>query len=246
MCELFGLNGTIELNLTPCLKEFFSHSTEHPDGWGIFNIDKDEIIKEPLPAYESSLVKTLISSPYKTLNMFAHIRQATKGSMIYENAHPFRKTDASGRVWTFMHNGTVFDFPRLDVYKESQLGATDSERILWYLTETVNDVPDEELPKVLADTIRDMTPNNKLNLMFYDGSNTYVHTNMKSTLYYATVKRNDNTATLFSTAPLKALHEIDDIVVTESWTPLPLSKLMVYKDGQRIFEANKKGAIYTE
>ncbi len=145
-----------------------------------------------------------------------------------------------------MHNGTVFDFPRLDVYKESQLGATDSERILWYLTETVSDVPDEELPNVLADTIRDMTPNNKLNLMFYDGSNTYVHTNMKSTLYYATVKRNDNTATLFSTAPLKALHEIDDIVVTESWTPLPLSKLMVYKDGQRIFEANKKGAIYTE
>ena len=110
----------------------------------------------------------------------------------------------------------------------------------------VNAVADEDLPKLLADTVRDMTPNNKLNLMFYDGNNTYVHTNMKSTLFYATIKRNDNTATLFSTAPLKALHELDDIVVNEDWTPLPLSKLMVYKNGERIFEAEEAGAIYTE
>ena len=246
MCELFGLNGTIDINLTPCLTEFFSHSTEHPDGWGIFNIDTDEIIKEPLPAYESSLVKELTSKPYVAKNMFAHIRQATQGSMIYENAHPFRKTDESGRVWTFMHNGTVFDFPKLDEYKEVQLGTTDSERILWYLTDAVNTVPSEDLTKVLSNTIRAMTPKNKLNLMFYDGNNTYVHTNMVSTLYSARVRRNDNIATLFSTAPLKALHELDDIVVDEDWTPLPLSKMMVYKNGKRIFEAKESGAIYTE
>jgi len=48
-------------------------------------------------------------SPIKTLNMMAHIRYATQGSVSLENVHPFQR-ELWGIVWTFAHNGEVPKF----------------------------------------------------------------------------------------------------------------------------------------
>lgn len=235
MCELFGISGASRVDVAPYLKEFFEHSHEHPDGWGFFNADTDEIIKEGVPAFESKAASALYAKPLPMISGFAHIRQATAGSMNYDNAHPFRKTDKQGKTWTLIHNGTIFDYPALDKYKVFQVGTTDSERILLYLLDVINSSSCSSFPelcKLLADTIREMTPKNKINLLFYDGEYMFVHTNMEGTLYFAEL----DGSTLFSTTKLSGA----------TWTPLPLSKLMVYKSGHRIFEAPISGSLYVE
>lgn len=35
MCELFMFSSRKEKHLQPYLKELFSHSVSHPDGWGL-------------------------------------------------------------------------------------------------------------------------------------------------------------------------------------------------------------------
>ena len=59
MCELFGFSASEPHLITSELKEFFSHSTKHPDGWGLVVFDKGNfsVEKEPLPAYKSEYLK---------------------------------------------------------------------------------------------------------------------------------------------------------------------------------------------
>lgn len=40
MCELFGFTGRIHQKLNQELKEFYSHSDEHPNGWGLAILDE--------------------------------------------------------------------------------------------------------------------------------------------------------------------------------------------------------------
>ncbi len=35
MCELFGISSARPVRLNALLREFYSHSGEHPDGWGL-------------------------------------------------------------------------------------------------------------------------------------------------------------------------------------------------------------------
>ena len=41
MCELFALNAEGPVNTNAYLREFFSHSVNHPHGWGISWRDGD-------------------------------------------------------------------------------------------------------------------------------------------------------------------------------------------------------------
>ena len=50
--------------------------------------------------------------------------------------------DNRGRSWTLAHNGTIFDFPHLDDFKEAQEGQTDSERVLYYFLDEINRAQD--------------------------------------------------------------------------------------------------------
>lgn len=57
MCELFGFFGDNERNITAELREFFSHSVEHPQGWGLALGSQSSALnieKEPLHAIDSS------------------------------------------------------------------------------------------------------------------------------------------------------------------------------------------------
>ena len=145
MCELFGLSSRDKIEVNEYLRAFFRHSEQHPHGWGLaqFFGNAVQIEKEPVAAVESQYLNTRLSFPIDAKSLIAHIRLASVGRLRYENCHPFVLRDIDGRAWTFAHNGTIFSPGRsngasIDFYKDRQQGGTDSERVLLYLIDRIN------------------------------------------------------------------------------------------------------------
>lgn len=230
MCEIFGLSSRVEFTANDCLYEFYSHSQNHPHGWGLACIARDNALieKESVKASESNYLKERLSQPISAKIMLAHIRYATIGNVEYKNCHPFSLRDNTGRQWTLIHNGTIFDYPSLSRYVQKQTGDTDSERILLYFIDRLNEAQNkkgerlafEERFELFDSIICEMSEGNKLNLLFSDGKYLYAHTNCKGTLY-CLGKEN---FTLFATVPLS-----DD-----EWQPLPFTRLLAYYKGRLI------------
>ena len=142
--------------------------------------------------------------------------------------------DDNNRSWMLIHNGTIFDYPPLDNYIDQESGDTDSERILLYIIDKINDFEKakgglstiKERFNILTEVISDLSKNNKLNLMIYDGDLTYIHSNMRDSLYYL---KNEE-GFLVASTPLT-----DD----ENWKPVELNKLFGLIDGNIIFESSE-------
>ena len=111
MCELFGLCSAEKVSCNDLLEIFFSHGETNPDGWGmaVFDGNSAAIEKEPISSAESVYLKHRLSDEIKEDVLLAHIRKASKGGLEYKNCHPFKRRDASGRLWTLIHNGTIFE-----------------------------------------------------------------------------------------------------------------------------------------
>ena len=241
MCEIFCLNANKPKQINSCLECFYNHSDQHPHGWGLANVQSDEfnINKEPVKANCSQHLKDILSNPIIGKNVFAHIRLATTGEVISPNCHPFIQTDANNRSWMLIHNGTIFDYPKLDEYNDKIKGNTDSERILVYIIDEINKYEKKlgristikERFNLLKDIVFKLSKNNKLNLMIYDGDLTYIHSNMKNSLYY--LKNEDG----FLVATTKLT---DD----KNWKPVELNKLFGLIDGNIIFESEEHDNEY--
>lgn len=236
MCEIFCFNSNTPKEVNECLECFYNHSEEHPHGWGLATMQSDEFVidKEPVKAACSEHLKNILSNPVVGKNVFAHIRLATVGEIISPNCHPFIEADDNNRSWMLIHNGTIFEYPKLDKYKDSEKGDTDSERILLYIIDKVNEFEKDigrlstikERFNLLADLVADLAKGNKLNLMIYDGDLTYIHSNMRESLYY--LKNEDGF--LVASTPLD-----DD----ENWKQVELNKLFGLIDGNIIFESEE-------
>ena len=234
MCEIFCFNSNTPKQVNECLECFYNHSEEHPHGWGLANLQHDEFVidKEPIKATCSQHLKNILSNPIIGKNVFAHIRLATVGEIISPNCHPFTEADDNNRSWMLIHNGTIFDYPELDKYRDKENGDTDSERILLYIIDKINEFEKskkapstiKERFNLLYGIVSDLSKNNKLNLMIYDGDLTYIHSNMKNSLYYL---KNDE-GFLVASTPLS-----DD----ENWKSVELNKLFGLIDGNIIFES---------
>lgn len=242
MCELFGVSSARRIPLNAQLREFFSHSDKHPNGWGLatFYNGTVSIEKEPVQASKSAYLKKRLQYSVEASTLLAHIRFATIGNEEYRNSHPFAKQDSSGRCWVLIHNGTVFDYPALAPYQYLQGGETDSERILLYLVDLIDHKQAEEgRPLEAVERIRlvdamlaDMSRGNKMNLILYDGELMYVHTNYINSLF---VCERGNTA-LFCTVPLSE----------GRWELLPFTALCAYQNGKRIFQGQPHGHEYID
>lgn len=242
MCELFGICARKEYQINDYLREFFSHSKAHPHGWGLACMDGNAscIEKEPVQASKSIYLKSRLSIPIETKAAFAHIRYATIGNVEYQNCHPYMRKDKSGRCWTFIHNGTIFDYPPLGKYIREQTGDTDSERILMYIVDKISHsekIKDrawsaEERFRLLDCLVSNMAKGNKLNFLLYDGEVMYVHTNYADSLYY--LEREEGI--LFSTQPLGK----------ERWEKVPFTTLLAYREGKRIFTGTNHGNEYID
>ena len=153
MCELFGISAGNEIDASPWLQMFFTHSEKNPHGWGIAHFHKNPagragygiLEKEPVKAVRSKYLKERLRQGMRASTLLAHIREATIGALEYNNTHPFQKMDDSGRCWTLAHNGTVFEGTLLSRFMEAQEGQTDSERILLYLVDRINRAREKKL-----------------------------------------------------------------------------------------------------
>lgn len=240
MCELLGVSSKKQIQVNDLLREFFSHSEKHPNGWGIANFyhGSVSIEKEPIQASRSAYLRERLSHKMEVSTLLAHIRLATVGNMEYGNSHPFVKRDSSGRKWVLIHNGTIFDYPALSPYQYLQEGATDSERVLLYLVDQIDQkqtvighmLEKAERFELLNSLIADMSRGNKLNLIIYDGELMYVHTNHANSLYVW----EDGKTAIFSTVPLKK----------GPWSLVPFTTLCAYQNGQLVFQSQPHGHEY--
>lgn len=242
MCELFGVSSVNKINVTALLREFFSHGNEHPNGWGMafFYNGSVSLEKEPENSVKSLYLKQRLEDCIVADNMMAHIRLATKGGMDYKNSHPFVVRDNYDRAWTFEHNGTVFECEALNRYVKIQRGNTDSERILLYITDRVNKEQEKKgraLDKkerfdLIDEVICEISPENKVNLLIYDGELLYAHTNFKDSLH---VLEQEDTA-IISTRPLDE----------RNWKDLPMNTLCAYEDGKLLYTGTDHGHEFFE
>ena len=237
VCELFAASLRKQSAINGYLERFYSHSIDHPHGWGLACINKDNVIieKEPLRAGKSYYLKERLSVPITAPIVFAHIRYATIGHVKYENCHPYTGKDKYGRTWTLIHNGTIFDYPPLSDYRNAQSGDTDSERVLLYIIDSINkndaQAPEKRI-ETIEQTIEKMSPGNKLNLILFDGEQMYVHTNYRNSLYCT----NNDEGVFISTTPL------DD----SGWVNVPFTRVLVYKDSEVIFTGKNHGNEYVD
>lgn len=235
MCELFAVSSDNSIRLNGLLNVFYGRSIANPHGWGIAKLEgrKADIIKEPVRASDSKILKAVLQSPVKATTLMAHIRYATIGNTEYVNCHPFSGTTDNGRRVTLMHNGTVFESEILGKYVRTQEGDTDSEKILLYILDRLNqaeregkDDTDSRL-KIYSEIVEELAPDNKLNLIFYDGELLMAHTNYRNSLY----ESRQNGAATIATSPL----------TSEEWNELPFTSLCAYKAGVRIYTGEAHG-----
>lgn len=229
MCEILGFSSKKKRSRNEMLREFFSHAERHPHGWGLARFGDGSvplINKEPKKATESKLLCGLLEEEIEERTLIAHIRFATVGTLEYANCHPFSGTDDSGRVWTLVHNGTIFSGAVLNDYMGLQFGETDSERVLLHLIARINCarglkgrfLTDAERFDVLSSAIAVLAKGSKLNLLVHDGKVLYAHTNFRDSLYYL----KENGSITFSTNPLSQ----------DMWRPVPFTRLVAVKDGE--------------
>lgn len=234
MCELFGASLNRPMDFRELLKEFYSHSKKHPHGWGLLRRQDEnyEIISEAVCASESKILDKVIDETMEQKLLLAHIRLATVGSLKQENTHPFTRKDAEGRSWNMIHNGTIYSGIELIPYIEKQVGDTDSERIILYLMDLLEEEykatgslsPNQRFA-VVEKLLLQLAPRNKLNLILFDGEYLYVHKNMRNTL---SIQRREE-GILLATTPLN-----------DGWEDLDICTLFVYKDGKLCYESTEK------
>lgn len=242
MCELFAVTGRRKILLNDYLRQFFAHGDRHPDGWGIASFQGafPSIEKEPERAVTSRYLKNKLRMKIEESILLAHIRRATVGALVYENCHPFVKRDATGRAWTLIHNGTIFNAPSLNKYVARQSGTTDSERVLLYFVDQIDcacealgsELNFEERFDALERAVITLAKSNKLNLVFYDGEYLYVHSNYANSLYCF----EEQDAVVFATAPFG----------NAPWRRAPFTTLCAYRNGTLVKKGIEHGMIFVD
>ena len=242
MCEMLGISAKRTLIANKVLESFFNHGNVCRDGWGlaVFRGDSVSLEKEPVCAVDSLYLQHRLTRSVEAENLFAHIRKATLGRVEFANCHPFIRDDNSGRTWTLMHNGTMFEARYISPYVKLQDGSTDSERILLYLVDKMNEFEnnnqhpagEEERFRILDEMILDLSAGNKLNLLVFDGSYMYVHTNCPDTLYFLQKEEQ----CFFATVP----------VWYSGWKPVPMNQLLVYHSGKMVREGTRHTNVFRE
>ena len=256
MCELFAVSADHSIDITDWLRTFFSHSDNHPHGYGLAvfprheknsppgkSADMDErpeILREAVQASRSETLAALLAQGISAQNAMAHIRRATIGNVELTNCHPFTARSMAGRCGTLIHNGTIFSYSPLNIYYNKQLGETDSERILLRLMDLLlqkerqlgrETTPDERF-SLWEDEFEKMAPGNKLNILFHYAGTLYVHTNCEKTLYM----QEGEGFCVFATLPLDSC----------PWKPVPMMRLLSFEDGCPTHYGRCHGCEYTE
>jgi glutamine amidotransferase len=254
MCQLFAITGSRPIEINEDLKRFVENSHVHKHGWGYADFTGNRIFikKELEPAYESKYLKIILATPFLVQNAFFHIRYATIGDILEKNVHPFSAMDLTGRQWTLIHNGTLFNIGNIGDHFPGQKGTTDSERLLLHLVSRINSkiknsrvsLSESERFGIVSRTLTQASAGNKLNVIISDGEVLYVHGNSRSgSRLLGDIAKDDflyehasGASKLFATVPLS----------DGEWKPIQVCTVFAYKDGVKLFESKQHEFEYVE
>jgi glutamine amidotransferase len=256
MCELFAIDSKNPVRANGYLEEFYSHSVKHPHGWGLswrdgspFDEESVTLYREPKRAIDSEQLPHLLENPIEQHQLLAHIRYATGTRMRTRNCHPFREVDVTGRQWTMIHNGILFNERLTSSYDAMTEGDTDSERMAAFLLDVMDEAfmrgakPDfDSRFAVLASALAQLANRNRINVILSDGEYTYVHTNTsKATLNYrAFTDAQGGKVTVVSTQPLGGEDERGE------WKPVPPNRLIALHHGRLVRTSAPHGYKFCE
>ena len=153
MCRILGCVAAEPVSLRHELVEadnpLIRQSEIHDSGWGMAvhrepNGHPPHLLHFPHAAFEDAAFEAATNLSGRIFNV--HLRRATMGGLTLENTHPF----CIGQ-FSFSHNGTVIDFPRLLARGVRQpSGETDSEYFFNYL---MRDLDPDDLPRSLRQAV---------------------------------------------------------------------------------------------
>lgn len=254
MCQLLGMNCNVPTDICFSFTGFQQRggrTDHHSDGWGIafFEGRACRVFLDPEAAAASPVAELVRHYPIHSLNVIAHIRKATRGSVALENTHPFQRA-LWGRHWVFAHNGTLEDYAPALAGRHQPVGATDSELAFCHLLETLEDRHGRAAPALdaLARSIgtwaRDVARHGFFNFLLSNGEWLFAH--CATNLHYVERKAPFTTAHLVDEDVSVDFSDVttpDDRVVViatlpltddERWTALAAGELAVFRDGSRL------------
>ena len=178
MCRVLGSVSAEPISIRHELLEaenpLIRQSEEHDSGWGMAlyeRVDGAEpsCLRFPEAAYADGEFQRATDGRARIFNV--HVRRATLGGLSEENTHPFVLGN-----YSFCHNGTVIQFPRLEEPgTRPSVGDTDSERLFNFLMRDFD-------PGDVAGSVRrtltaviERSPFSGVNFLLSDGERLYAY-----------------------------------------------------------------------
>ncbi len=251
MCQLLGMNCNVPTDICFSFTGFQARggaTDVHSDGWGIafFAGAGARVFLDPQPSSQSPVAELVRRYPIRSLNVIAHIRKATQGTVSLENTHPFMR-ELWGRYWIFAHNGNLADYrPALDG-SFRPVGQTDSESAFCHLLQMLRErfpagMPQApELHAAIDEFAALLRPFGPFNFLLSNGDYLFAH---RTTELHYVVRQAP-----FTVAHLKdqdvsidfsevtgagdrvALIVTQPLTDNEIWTPLPIGRVVRFVDG---------------
>lgn len=178
MCRVFGCVApepvSIRHELLDAENPMIRQSEEHDSGWGMAvyaraDAGEPRCVRFPEAAYADGDFVKATKMRGRIFNV--HVRRATIGGLRAENTHPFCLGS-----YSFCHNGTVLEFPRLlERGVRPPKGDTDSEALFNLLMRDFD--PGDavaSLRRVMC-SAAERSPFSGLNVLFSDGDRLYAY-----------------------------------------------------------------------
>ncbi len=232
----------------------------NPDGWGVAYYQGGDalLLREPVPAAESPMVKFLDRHAPRSDLIISHVRRATFGERKLANTQPFQRV-LGGHTHVFAHNGFVppSRISGMSSWLTPQ-GNTDSEdlfcQLLGYLEPlwSGGSVPTlEQRLDVVTRFAGEILERGASNFLYSDGVNLFAHGHRQTVpgdavsdepgLY---VKKFQSKAGSNMAIPCQGLHtegrcSYQALVATlplngSKWQPLKAGEIACFEQGRRV------------
>jgi glutamine amidotransferase len=178
MCRVFGCVAAEPVSIRHELLEaenpLIRQSEDHDSGWGMAVYERPDgnearSVRFPQAAHEDDGFRPATELRGRIFNV--HVRRATIGGLKDENTHPFCLGN-----YSFAHNGTVIDYPRLDEPGVRRAaGDTDSEHMFNFLMKGFD--PGDPIGSLrnAMSGVAARSPFSGLNFLFSDGERLYAY-----------------------------------------------------------------------
>jgi predicted glutamine amidotransferase len=178
MCRVLGCVASEPVSLRHELLEspnpIVRQSEVHDSGWGLAVYRRAEgesptCTRFPEAAFSGDELAAASDQRGRMFNV--HVRRATIGGLSPENTHPFCLGN-----YSFSHNGTVIDYPKLlgpGVQKPH--GTSDSEYLFNHIVCHFDEERAIDSLRAAVTTVIDRTPFSGINFVFCDGERLYAY-----------------------------------------------------------------------